>query len=201
MIILALETSGGRCSAAVLREGEIIAYKLLEAVNKQAEESITIISETLTHAGITLQEVDYLAACLGPGSFTGIRVGIAALEGIGLAIEKPIIGVSSLECLACGYSEKIVCALAAGRDQYFVQKFLSGMAVNEISIVDASEMLIYADDAKIIGNFVNQTLPDAKMLAYAAYSYAQNPNFQPAVTLAPIYVREVSIGGKDNSRA
>lgn len=199
MNILALETSSGRCSAAVLVDGEITSYKLLESLNQQAEESITIIDETLTAANLMLNDFDYLAVCLGPGSFTGIRVGIAVLEGIALATNKPIIGISSLECLAFGHAEEITCGLAAGREQFYVQKFINLQPTNEISIIDASEMLIYTGSAKIIGNFVNKTLPDAKMLASAAYKRTQTTNFKPTNILTPIYIREASIGGLRSS--
>jgi tRNA threonylcarbamoyladenosine biosynthesis protein TsaB len=99
MQILAIDTSSKIFCLALLKEGRIYECNL-EIGRKLSTLLSVIIKRSLDAAKIRLKDLDYLACGIGPGSFTGIRTGVAAVKGIGFALNKPIVGISSLDILA-----------------------------------------------------------------------------------------------------
>lgn len=93
MIVLALETAGVDCSAAVYDSGRnTVLGEASDMIGKgHAEHLIDIVDRALGQADITLSEVDRLAVTVGPGSFTGIRVGVAAARGFALSLQIPVV--------------------------------------------------------------------------------------------------------------
>ena len=124
--ILSLATVTEMCSVAVSCEGQVLANdeRLLGA--KHAEELLPMISGVMKVSGCEFEDLDGIAVAKGPGSFTGIRIGIAAARGLALAASKPLFGVNSLEALAqgiCSNGRPILAALDAKRGQVYVQIF------------------------------------------------------------------------------
>ncbi len=99
MLILALDTSSAAGSAAVLRDGVVIAERAGDGSRTHGERLPRELMEILDAAGVALREVDRFAVSTGPGSFTGLRVGIATIQGLALAQRKPVVPVSSFESL------------------------------------------------------------------------------------------------------
>lgn len=102
-MILSLETSTKACSVALGKKGKLLALK--ESVDAQYShsENLTVyIQEVCEQAGVTLREIDAVAVSKGPGSFTGLRIGISAAKGLCYALGKPLIAVNSLEVMAAG---------------------------------------------------------------------------------------------------
>jgi len=103
MNILALDTSMGACSAAVLRasDGTRRLHALqVEMQRGHAEALMPMVDEVLTEAGIGAHDLDLIAATLGPGSFTGVRIAIAAARGLGLVTQAKLFGTDSLTVMA-----------------------------------------------------------------------------------------------------
>jgi tRNA threonylcarbamoyladenosine biosynthesis protein TsaB len=103
MVILALDTSSGRGSAAVIRAGgdrTIVVASAGDAARSHTERLPAELMAVLREAGATLDDVDRLAVVVGPGSFTGLRVGIATIQGLALARTLPVAPVSTFEALA-----------------------------------------------------------------------------------------------------
>lgn len=99
-VILAIDTSSRVTSLSVLRNGEVVK-SLNEGFDEQRSERLWMAIEgLLCDVGLTVRDVDLFAVCVGPGGFTGLRVGLAAAKGLAVAGRKPMIGVTSLEAAA-----------------------------------------------------------------------------------------------------
>ena len=102
MLILAIDTALEACSAALHDTGADTTLAVLREpmVRGHAEALIPMVARVLDEAGLSSSDIDAFAVTVGPGSFTGLRVGIAAARGFGLATGKPVIGLSTLAVLA-----------------------------------------------------------------------------------------------------
>lgn len=117
MKILALETSGSACSAALLI-GDQLEQRHQEAPRQHADLILGMLDMLLQDAGFGLRELDLIAYGRGPGSFTGVRIAAAVAQGIAFGAERPVVGVSTLAALARAAARqtdarRIACALDA----------------------------------------------------------------------------------------
>lgn len=104
MRLLAVDTSTFVGTVAVLREGELLAEWSASVRATHGETLLPHVARVLELSGVTLAELDAIAVGIGPGSFTGVRIGVATAKGLALALGKPIVGISSLRTLARGIS-------------------------------------------------------------------------------------------------
>lgn len=101
MKLLAIDTCADQCAACVLDTGDGTAHEVSRAMSKgHAEQLMDVIGECLVAAEIGFDGLERVAVTVGPGSFTGVRVGVAAARGLALALGVPCVGVSTLEALA-----------------------------------------------------------------------------------------------------
>jgi tRNA threonylcarbamoyladenosine biosynthesis protein TsaB len=133
MRVLAIDTALEACSAAVLDTGQaaILASETQLMVRGHAEALIPLVASVMLQAGLGFGDIDRVAVTTGPGSFTGLRVGIAAARGFGLAASKPVVGVTTLAALAAPYiaaddSLPIAAAIDARHQHLYLQLFGSG---------------------------------------------------------------------------
>ena len=111
-LILAIDTSGKSTSIALARGAGLIASVVIPPDEKRSETLWSDVQSLLAETGLRIEDVDVFAACVGPGGFTGLRVGMAALKGFSMAKGKPLIGVTSLQASAYGIeAQKRVCVL------------------------------------------------------------------------------------------
>ena len=128
MLILAIDTSWKQGSVALAR-GDTRSFELVEKAPVEggtfSAQLIPQISNLLTRHKITKEELDGFGAASGPGSFTGLRVGLAAIKALAEVLNKPIAAVSVLEALAIssGASGKVLAALDAGRQEVFLGEY------------------------------------------------------------------------------
>src|ERR1700729_2546546 len=101
-LILQIETATTVCSVALSENGGVLAYKELEQRNVHAEIITLFIDEVLKTADKKYQELDAVAVSCGPGSYTGLRIGISAAKGLCFALDIPLIAVETLEGMADG---------------------------------------------------------------------------------------------------
>ncbi|MCC6900465.1 MAG: tRNA (adenosine(37)-N6)-threonylcarbamoyltransferase complex dimerization subunit type 1 TsaB [Polyangiaceae bacterium] len=130
MRLLCIETSSRRGSV-VLAEGPQLVVRATHAEpNAHAERLRPLLDQVLAEAGWHKTQIDRLGVGMGPGSFTGLRVGIAFAQGIALGLDRPLIGVGSLEAMAAGCPPTLgwprIALLDARRDEVFVQAFAEG---------------------------------------------------------------------------
>jgi tRNA threonylcarbamoyladenosine biosynthesis protein TsaB len=99
-LILGLSTATPRGSVALVRDGESLASTDYEDEKRHAERIFGSIDDVLSRVGVTRSDIDAVACDIGPGSFTGVRVGVATAKGIGFALGVPVVGVCGLEAMA-----------------------------------------------------------------------------------------------------
>jgi tRNA threonylcarbamoyladenosine biosynthesis protein TsaB len=122
--LLAIETSGAVGSLA-LRRGATVHERSIASPREQAEQLLPLVAEMLRAADVTIAEVDGIVFGRGPGSFTGLRIATAIAQGLALATQKPVIGISSLAAVAqhaldaIGIERSLVCIDARMSEVYF----------------------------------------------------------------------------------
>lgn len=133
MRILAIDTALEACSAAVLdtEQGGAAVTESLPMARGHAEALIPLIARVMDRAQVTFSDIDRIAVTTGPGSFTGLRVGIAAARGIALATGKPAVGLSTLAAyaaplIAADDSLPVVAVIDARHDHVYMQAFGPG---------------------------------------------------------------------------
>lgn len=128
MKILAIETSAKSVSAAVVENGVSLASAYQNMGLTHSRTLMPLVDGMLSAAGLRVQDMDLLAAANGPGSFTGLRIGVSALKGLAWALEKPCCGVSTLAAMARNLAHMeglIICAMDARRNQVYNALFLA----------------------------------------------------------------------------
>lgn len=128
MLILALESSAKAASAALCRDGVLVAQTLQCSGLTHSRTLLPMAEDLMKNAGVTLDEVGGIAVAHGPGSFTGIRIGVAAAKGLAWGAEKPVLGVSTLEAMAwngaaAGEGTEVCAVMDARRNQVYQAAF------------------------------------------------------------------------------
>ena len=128
MLILAIDTALDACAACVLDTdaGALLAQESQAMKRGHAEALMPLIGRVIRQAGIAFAALDRIAVTTGPGSFTGLRVGLSAARGIGLAADKPVVGLSTLTAYAApvvgqNAAQPVVSAIDARHDQVYFQ--------------------------------------------------------------------------------
>lgn len=104
MLTLALDTANDRIAAALSGEG-VAASRVAAIARGHAERLFPLIDELLAGAGVAIADVGRIAVNIGPGSFTGIRIAVAAARGLGLALDAPVVGIDALRLIAASLAE------------------------------------------------------------------------------------------------
>lgn len=118
MITLCLDTATGPGSIAISRDGQLLAESLLTApAKRQSSWLLPELERLVAHCSLTIDQIDLFACSIGPGAFTGVRTGVATIQGLALASDKPCIGISTLALLASNlpYATHPVCPLLDAR--------------------------------------------------------------------------------------
>lgn len=118
MKILALDSSGPNCSVSLVEDEKVIANFNLNNGITHSETLVPLIDELFKFSKMSINEVDAFACSIGPGSFTGLRIGIATIKGFALSLNKPVISVPTLLSLAYNvpYFDGIVCTVLDARN-------------------------------------------------------------------------------------
>lgn len=136
MIVLGFHTAGPACELAIVRDDEILREDRVAMLRGQDARLPGLTQELIANAGLTLEAIDRFAVTTGPGSFTGIRVGVAFARGLALATGKPCLGITTLEAaLPAGQQGSAIVILPAQKRPpditYWAQTFRSGTATDE----------------------------------------------------------------------
>ena len=118
MKVLAIDTSGPNCSVAIIDEEKVICDFNLSIGTTHSETLLPMVDEVCKTSKIDLSDVDIFACGIGPGSFTGLRIGIATIKGFALAQNKPVIGVPTLDALANNIAafDGLICSVLDARN-------------------------------------------------------------------------------------
>lgn len=203
MLVLGLNTAFTAMEAALVRDGEIIADARETMARGQDKALPGFVGRLLEQAGVTLLDVDRFAVVTGPGSFTGIRIGVSYARGLSLVTEAPCVGVTSIEAaIPAGMEGTVLGALAAQKrppDQtWWVQGVSGNEAIaetREVSLADLTAMLkgfhapVFMQGAEALGALKDEL--DIRPLTPSAVTAAlKAPLFDPAAhPPAPVYAR------------
>ncbi len=162
MLILAIDTAGADCSVAICDSGTArILAQTTETIGKgHAERLMAMVSHVCNAAALSLKDMDRIAVTIGPGSFTGIRVGVSAARGLALALEVPVVGISTLSVLAevsraDARHGPLLVAMDARRDSVYCQLFGPGGALGnepEVMAIAQAAALAAETGAVITGS-------------------------------------------------
>ena len=129
MIVLALDTCLTACSVAVI-DGERVLASSREVMARGHQERLAPMArDTMAQAGLTFDWLERIGVTVGPGSFTGLRVGIAFAKGLASALGLPAVGVGTLEAMAAEATGVAFAVIDARRDQVYIQGFAGGRAL------------------------------------------------------------------------
>lgn len=215
MTILAFDTTHGFCSVSIAKEGNIISSHVIKETSKQAEMLIPTIEKVLTESALDYKDIQTISTTVGPGSFTGVRIGLAAAHGLLLATKAAFFGISALEAVAWKVKQEqnineyltLHVVLDARRKELFLQSFnistLKPLSAAILCDYETAESLINEKPAIIAGNGIDvikehlstshqfvgsEFLPDAESVAkLAAFKLKKNEEGFPAT---PLYIRK-----------
>lgn len=132
VIVLALDTCLSACCVAVLDGERVLARRVEPMLRGHQERLAPLVAEAMGEAGVAFDRLQRVAVTVGPGSFTGLRVGLAFAKGLGAALDIPVVGVGVLEALAAPHSSEpgvLFSVLEAKRGQVYLQAFSGGEAL------------------------------------------------------------------------
>ena len=146
MNILALDTSGPVAGVAILKSGEA-AYEAI-AVNRftHSVSLMPMVEEGFVHTGLSIQDIGLFAVTVGPGSFTGVRIGVSTLKGMAHGVGKPCVGINALEALAAGipFFDGAVCPIQDARaGQVYGAAFQTGLPPQRLMADEALRLPEY----------------------------------------------------------
>ena len=219
-MILCLETSTKVCSAAVGHNGKILALKESSDEKFSHAENLTIfIEEVCSQANISLKNIDAASVSKGPGSFTGLRIGVSTAKGLCYALEKPLIAVNSLEAMAAGCRhqssvashQSLFCPMIDAKrmevycavydEQLKEIKKTSAEIINENSFFDLLEknkIYFFGDGSEKCKSkikhpnavFLDNVNPSAQFMYRIAEKYLAEKRFEDLVYFEPFYLKD-----------
>ena len=183
MKILAVDTATKSCSVAVVQENSLLAEITTARKQSHSKHLMEIISRVIRLSGLALSELDGFAVTRGPGTFTGLRIGISSIKGLSAASGKPIVGVSSLDALAmqASFFPYLICPLIDARkgEVYFSRYRLRNGQVKkeadehvfppEKALLDLNEACLFIGDGAL--NYQQTILNKMGTSAFFASSF------------------------------
>lgn len=219
MKILAIDTSSKICSVSILEDCNVILEKHTNDEKTHSQNLMPLIDELFKETNLSLDDINLLACCQGPGSFTGIRIGIATIKAFSDAKNIPVVGVTSLESLAYNISETglIVSLIDAKNDNVYYSLFSNNgklyskigdfqadsiqNILDDLSIYD--DTLIFVGDASIIHRkkiehliknpiFSSelQNVQTSISIGKSAYNKFKNGIYGDSNSISPIYLKK-----------
>lgn len=157
--ILQIETATPVCSVAVSKNSETVVQVEADEPNLHASHLTLFITNALKKANLTFENIDAIAVSMGPGSYTGLRIGVSAAKGLCYALDIPLIGINTLEAMACGF---------------VTQAMTSDIAEHTlVPMIDARRMEVYMATYNIQLKCFTET--EARIID--AYSFSSNSNY------------------------
>lgn len=224
MNILALDTATTACSAACWSNGSVIAEQEEFGSRRQAEILMPMVNAVMGEAGLNYSSLDLIAVTRGPGSFTGVRIGLATARGLALASNVPLVGITTLEALNAAPTSGerrgrvILATLDARRDQLYGQLFQENgemidlpFATGVKSLSDRLRkvlgqmppLLLVGSGAEIVGKFLDTcgqdylksaTPPYPRAATIATHIAKSGLEIAAIKPVTPLYLREPGIG-------
>lgn len=215
-IFILLETSAECCSVAISRGEEILASRKTETSRQHASMLAPFVRDTLAECGLSVRDCDAVAVSGGPGSYTGLRVGVSTAKGLCFGAGIPLIAVDTLEILAWqghGRADRIVPMMDARRMEVYCAVFDSDcrkLSATEAKILDENSfgellaqgtVLFIGDGSEKFSKVCNSANalfdnggPVASAMAHAANAAWQEKRFEDIAYFEPFYLKEFVAG-------
>ena len=221
--ILNIETSTKNCSASIAQDGQIVALKELNSGSfSHAEKLHVFIEELLKEAGLKIVDLAAVAVGKGPGSYTGLRIGVSAAKGLCYALNIPLIAVSTLKILATKtiISEGVIAAmLDARRMEVFSAVYNQNyeqIRTIEAQIIDENSFSTYLSEGKVtfIGDgaekckgvinhnnaiFIDDAFPSAQEMASLSFEKYKKSDTEDVAYFEPFYLKDFMDTSKKKS--
>ncbi|MDO9607729.1 MAG: tRNA (adenosine(37)-N6)-threonylcarbamoyltransferase complex dimerization subunit type 1 TsaB [Brevundimonas sp.] len=159
MRLLVIDTALGACTAAVFEDERPLAVRFEPMTKGHQERLGGLVRDVMAEAGRSFDALDRIGVTVGPGSFTGLRVGLAFAQGLGAALDRPVVGVSALDALAASLDSgatPVAALIDARRGQVYARLFMDGAAVgaDEALSLDEAARRIAAlgKDVRLVGS-------------------------------------------------
>lgn len=214
MNILAIDTSGNACCAAVLKGEHILSEDFVNYKKTHSETLAPMIDHCLVGAGLDIKDIDLFCCAVGPGSFTGLRIGIGMIKAFSHASSKPAVGVNTLDALAWnekGTQDTVCPIIDARRGEVYTAAYKDGKRISDYRAIPLDTVLeelkggetVFLGDAAI--NYKEKILnasssfriahsgiilQRASSVGFAAYELYLNKTYENAYSLEPFYLRE-----------
>ena len=217
-IILNIETATKNCSVSISKNGELIAFRELNDGSYSHGENLHVFIEELTkETNISFQDFDAIAVSKGPGSFTGLRIGVSSAKGLSFSLDKPLISISTLASLANSLEVDkdavIVPLLDARRMEVYAAVFNNKheqIRKTQAEIIDENSFSTYLEKGKVyfLGDgaekckeiithenaiFLDGYFPSAKQMAALSHEKYQNNDFEDVAYFEPFYLKDFLI--------
>lgn len=215
MKILALDSSAVAASAAIVEDGKILGENYINVGLTHSQTLLPMLKSLLQCSGLTIKDIDLLSITNGPGSFTGVRIGVAAIKGLAFADDKPCAPVSTLESLAYNLSgsDCIACAVMDARCNQVYNAMLdcsedgikrltedAAIKIDELPEILSNydkQVVLVGDGASLCYEALKGRLPGIKLApAHLRFQRASSVAFAaekakavPASELLPLYLR------------
>ena len=223
--ILCVDTSSFICSVSVFENLSLISSNYTEVEKSHSKLIIQLIDQSLKDAKIKINEVDAFAVSMGPGSYTGLRIGVSTIKGLCYSLEKPLISINTLEILSKSalnhinnYNDFFICPMIDARRMEVFTKMLD----NDFNEVEKDKALILDDKSfndigggksiyffgdgsnkfqKITNNknfhFIDNIISSSKHMGELATIKYENNQFENLTTFEPFYIKDFFIVNKN----
>ena len=193
---LAIDTANDSISVALLKNKDVLSHDFRIMNRGQGEALIPMIQSVLKEASFDIQKLDRVAVSIGPGSFTGVRIGLSAARGVGLALNIPVYGVTSFEAAAYQSTGFVLAVLDTKRGDFYTQLFKDGKeaegptirTVGQISSLDVP-VLIGAGAQSL----ANQTKKEIRLYPMEPAIAVGLCSFQKTYPPEPLYLRDADV--------
>ena len=211
MRVLAIDTSSNVATVAVMEDELLLGEYILNHKKTHSQKIMTMIEQILSELELTVRDIDIFAAAIGPGSFTGLRIGVATVKALAHATGKPVVSVGTLEALA--YNVPI---MDARRDNVFTASYIWDEGFKEIGEPEAISIdeclescgefldtIFVGDGVKVHREYIKEKLGDkaifppanalnsrASSVAALALDKAKRGETQSYLEMKPYYIRK-----------
>ncbi|MDQ3050168.1 MAG: tRNA (adenosine(37)-N6)-threonylcarbamoyltransferase complex dimerization subunit type 1 TsaB [Bacteroidota bacterium] len=190
-LILNIETATGVCSVAVALDGKMVASRQENSGQSHAKLLTTFIKECIHDAGFALKDLDAVAVSKGPGSFTGLRIGVASAKGLCYALDKPLISVNTLQSMATYFLANTtvatgswLCPMIDARRMEVYTAFFNNLGEFEVptaaEIIEAGSFTTILEDHLV--NFFGDGTEKVKHLFENQPNAVFHPDFLPSAS-------------------
>jgi tRNA threonylcarbamoyladenosine biosynthesis protein TsaB len=225
-LLLQIETATTSCSVALAKDGNVLGFKQVNERNIHAEVITLFIDELMIAAGMRYEQLDAIAVSCGPGSYTGLRIGISTAKGLCFALDKPLIAIETLEAMAYGTTSladqiqdyDLLCPMIdARRMEVFTAVFTGSgekLQPTEAAIIDENsfhellknnKILFFGDGAEKCRDVLSKQpnasffpgfVNSAVYLTQKAAEKFANKDFEDIVRFEPYYLKDFIAGKK-----